>query len=343
MHVPFPAVRLAFALACAVTAMTATGAVSYHIVRDLQLPGEANFDDLRVDSSGRVFATRGTFVAVIDHDGARVLGQLADTPGVHSIAIDESTHRGYVSAGGTSRVVVFDLTSLTRITDIATTGDNPDAIVFDEKTHRVFSFNGRGRNATVIDPATNAVVGTIALAAKPEFAVTDGDGRVYVNLEDANSIAVIDAQAMSVVQRWPIEGCEGPTGLAIDRAHQRLFSTCGNKLMAVLDASDGRLVATLPIGAFVDGAAFDPANGLAFASAGDGTLTIVREDAPDRFRIVQTLATQRGARTMALDERSHRVYVASAMYVETPAAEGQPPGARFRAVPGSFKLLVIDP
>ena len=343
MHWPISAILAALALACAVTAAAATAATNYHIVRDLQLPGEANFDDLRVDSSGRVFATRGTFVAIIDHDGTRVLGQLADTPGVHSIAIDESMQRGYVTAGGASRVVVFDLTSLARITDIATTGDNPDAIVFDETTRRVFAFNGRGRNATVIDPATNAVVGTIALDAKPEFAVTDGDGRIYVNLEDANSIAAIDAQAMSVVQRFPIKGCEGPTGLAIDRAHQRLFSTCGNKLMAVLDATTGRVVATLPIGAFVDGAAYDAAKQLAFASAGDGTLTIVHEDGPERFRIVQTLATHRGARTMTLDPRSHRLYVASAIYVETPAADGQAPGPRFSAVPGSFDLLLIDP
>jgi len=336
------AANVAIAIAIAAAAVHAA-APHYHVVRELQLPGEANFDDLRVDASGRVFVARGTFVAVVDRNGTRVLGQLADTPGAHSIAIDETAQRAYVTAGRASSVVVFDLQTFAKITSIATTGDNPDAIVFDETTRRVIAFNGRGRNATVIDAATTDVVATIALDAKPEFAVTDGNGRIYVNLEDANAVAVIDARASTVTQRWPIAGCEEPTGLAIDRAHQRLFSTCGNKMMAVLDASDGRLVATLPIGAFVDGAAFDPAKQLAFASAGDGTLTIVREDAPDRFGVVQTLATQRGARTMALDERSHRVYVASAMYVETQAAEGQPPGARFSAVPGSFKLLVIDP
>jgi DNA-binding beta-propeller fold protein YncE len=333
---------LAFVLVA--VAAPANAAVHYHIVRQLQLGGEANFDDLRVDSTGRVFVARGTFVAVIDRDGTQVLGQIADTPGAHSIAFDDAAQRGYVSAGRASTVVAFDSKSLARITDIATTGENPDAIVFDATTHRVIAFNGRGRNATVIDAATHAVVGTIALDAKPEFAVTNGSGRVFVNLEDANAIAQIDAKSMAVLQRWPIAGCEEPTGLALDRAHERLFTTCGNNVMVVLDAKTGRVVASLQIGAFVDGAAFDSAKQLAFASAGDGTLTIVHEDTPDRFRVVQTLATQRGARTMTLDERSHRVYVASATYVEAPpAADGSPATPRFSAVPGSFRLLVIEP
>jgi DNA-binding beta-propeller fold protein YncE len=326
------------------SAGVATAATHYHVVRDLQLPGEANFDDVRVDATGRVFIARGTFVEVVNRDGSHAIGQLADTPGVHSIAIDDANQRGYVTAGRASSVVVFDLTTFLRITAIATTGDNPDAIVFDEPTHRVVAFNGRGRNATVIDTATNTVVGTIALDAKPEFAVSDGNGRIYVNLEDIGSVAVIDPQTMTVLQRWPIAGCQEPTGLALDRAHARLFSTCGNKIMAVLDAGTGRVVARLPIGAFVDGAAFDPDKQLAFASAGDGRLTIVHEDAPDRFRVVQTVATQRGARTMALDERSHRVYVAAALYVDAPpGADGHPASPRFVAVPGTFRLFVIEP
>jgi len=342
MRMPARVLCVAATIALTAAATAAVAGTQYHVVRELQLPGEANFDDLRVDAAGRVFVARGTFVAVVDRDGTRVLGQLADTPGVHSIAIDESAQRGYVTAGRASSVVVFDLTTFARVTAIATTGDNPDAIVYDEATRRVVAFNGHGRNATVIDPATNTVVGTIALDAKPEFAVTDGDGRIYVNLEDADSVAVIDARTMTVLQRWPIAGCEAPTGLAIDRVHRRLFATC-NERMAVLDSTTGRVVTTLPIGAFVDGAAFDPDKRLAFASAGDGTLTIVKEDGPERFRVVQTLATARGARTLALDPKTHRLYVASAMYVQTPAVAEQPAGPRFSAVPGSFKLLVIDP
>jgi outer membrane protein assembly factor BamB len=332
---------MAFAAA---TTPRADAAINYHVVRQLQLDGDANFDDLRVDASGRVFVARGAFVAVVDRDGTRVIGQLADTPGAHSIAIDDAAERGYVTAGRASTVVAFDLKSLARITDIATTGENPDAIVYEPTTHRVVAFNGRGRNATVIDTNTDAVVGTIVLDAKPEFAVTDGNGRIYVNLEDGNAVATIDAKSMAVLERWPIAGCENPTGIALDRVHDRLFTTCGNGVMVVLDAKTGRVVATLPIGAFVDGAAFDPVKQLAFASAGDGTLTIVHEDTPDRFRVVQSLTTQRGARTMALDERSHRVYVAAALYVESPPGpNGQPATPRFTAVPGTFRLFVIDP
>lgn len=324
---------------------TCAGDPHYHVASQLPLEGDANFDDLRVDSSGRVFVTRDAFVAVVDRAGTHLAGTVPDTPGAHSIAFDEDAHRGYISAGRASNVVVFDTKTLARITDIASTGDNPDAIVFDAATQRVVAFNGRGRNATVIDAKTNRVIGTIVLDAKPEFAVSDGRGRVYVNLEDANAIALIDIRALTVLARWPIDGCEGPTGLAFDRANQRLFTACGNRVMAVVEAHTGRVVTTLPIGAFVDGAAFDPGKQLAFASAGDGTLTIVHEDAPDQFRVVQTLATQRGARTMALDERSHRVYVAAALYVETPPGPDEPTAAtpRFRTVPGTFRLLVIEP
>jgi DNA-binding beta-propeller fold protein YncE len=319
-------------------------AASYHIAHELPLDGEAGFDDLKVDSSGRVFVTRGTFVQVIDADGSRVIGVIPDTPGVHSIAFAEDLGRGYISAGRSSNVIVFDLKTLARLNEIKTTGENPDAIIYDSNTHRVLSFNGRGRNATVIDAVKNEVIGTIALDAKPEFAAADDAGTVYVNLEDKNSVAAIDAKTMTILHVWPIAGCDGPTGLALDRAHRRLFSVCSNKIMAVIDAGSRRVVATVPIGGFVDGAAFDPGEGLAFASAGEGTITIVHEDAPDRFSVVQTLPTQPGARTMTLDERTHRVYVSTATYKETAPAPGAPQsGPRFTAVPGSYKLLTIEP
>jgi len=338
------AVAMCSCVLAAQTFAAGGGAVNYHITHELPLPGEAGFDDLRVDSGGRVFVTRGSLVQVIDADGAGVIGEIADTPGVHSVALADDLGRGYVSAGRTSSVVVFALISLTRLAEMKTTGDNPDAIVYETTTRRVFAFNGRGRNATVFDAMTNDVVGTIDLDAKPEFAVADGAGRVYVNLEDKNSIAAIDAKTLAILHVWPVAGCEGPTGLALDRANARLIVACSNKTMAVVDAGSGGVVTTLPIGGFADGAGFDPGTGLAFVSAGEGTLTIAHEDTPDQFTVVQTLATERGARTMTLNENTHRVYLSTATYVEAaPPAAGTQPGPRFTAVPGSFKLLVIDP
>lgn len=333
-----------FVCSWVLAAQAVAGATNYHVVRELPLPGEAAFDDLRVDPSGRIFVTRGSFVQVIDADGSAAVGEIADTPGAHSIAIADDLGRGYISAGRSSSVVVFALISLGRLAELKTTGENPDAILYEANTRRVFTFNGRGHNATVFDAMTNNVVDTIDLDAKPEFAVADGAGRVYVNLEDKNSVAAIDAKTLAVLHVWPIAGCEGPTGLAMDRANDRLIVACSNKTMAVVDSGTGHVVTTLPIGGFADGAGFDPGAGLAFASAGEGTLTIVHEDTPNRFTVVQTLATERGARTMTVNENTHRVYLSTATYVEAaPASAGTPAGPRFTAVPGSYKLLVVEP
>jgi DNA-binding beta-propeller fold protein YncE len=321
----------------------AAGAPHYRITHQVSLPGDEGWDYLSFEQGGhRLFVSHGTRVLVVDGDKLTVTGEIADTPGVHGIALAPDLGRGYVSAGRAGTVVVFELKSATRSKDIKVTGDNPDAILYDPATHRVFTFNGRGRNATAIDATTDQVVGTIALDAKPEFAVSDGKGRVYVNLEDKNSIAVLDPQKLSVLSVWPVAGCEEPSGLALDAAHGRLITVCGNKLMAIVDAASGKLLGTAPIGGGVDAAAFDPGTGLAFASCGEGVLTVVRIGASGSPEVVQSAATQRGARTLALDPEKHRVFLVTADFGPPPPATAAQPHPRPPLVPGSFRLLVLE-
>jgi DNA-binding beta-propeller fold protein YncE len=268
------------------------------------------------------------------------VGTIADTPGVHGVALADDLDRGFVSAGGSNQIVVFDLKSLARLTAIKTTGANPDAILFDRGTHRVFAFNGRGRNATVIDARTEAVIGTIPLDAKPEFAVADEVGHLFVNLEDRNAIAEIDARLLEVTRTFPLPGCEEPSGLALDRQHHRLFSVCSNNVMAIVDSRSGKLVRNAQIGAGPDAASFDPATQLVYASAGDGTLTILKEVTPDTFKLMQTLSTRPGARTMALDASSHRVFLATA---QREPIDINHPGARPKVALDTFEVLVFEP
>lgn len=316
----------------------------YHLTRTISIPGDDFWDYLSFDApNARLFVTHGTRVQVLDAHDLKLIGEIPDTPGVHGVALAHDLGRGYVSAGRSDTVVVFDLKSLATIATLKATGEVPDAILYDPFTQRVFTFNGRGRNSTVIDAVRNSVTATIPLDAKPEFAVSDEAGRVYVNLEDRNSIAEIDARKATVDKVWPIAGCEAPTGLAIDRAHHRLFTVCSNKVMAVMDTATGRVAASLPIGARVDGAAFDDREGLAFASAGDGTLTVVREESPDQFQVVQTVATQVGARTLALDGKTHRIYTVTATLSAPPPATAADPRPRPRIEAGSFVLLEISP
>ncbi len=316
----------------------------YRIAHEVSLPGDEGWDYLTFEEGGhRLFIAHGTRVQVVDTDKLALAGEIADTPGVHGIALAAELGRGYVSAGRSGVIVVFDLKTLARLKEIKTTGENPDAILYDAASQRVFTFNGRGRNATAVDARTNEVIGTIALDAKPEFAVSDGKGRIYVNLEDKNSLAVIDPQKLSVTSLWPISGCQEPSGLAIDAARQHLFPVCANKVMAVMDAASGHVLGTAPIGAGVDAAAFDPGSGLAFASCGEGTLTVVRRSASGAPQVAQSLPTRRGARTVALDARTHRIYLVTADFGAAPAATPQQPHPRPAILPGSFRLLVLEP
>jgi hypothetical protein len=313
----------------------------YRLAQPVALPGDEGWDYLAFEPGGhRLFISHGTRVLVVDADKLTPAGEIADTPGVHGIALAPEFGRGYISAGRTGAIVVFDLKTLARLKEIRTTGDNPDAILYDRATQRVFTFNGRGRNVTAVDARTDTVVGTIALDAKPEFAVSDGAGHVYVNLEDKNSIAVIDPRELKVTSVWPIEGCDEPSGLAFDTAARRLFPVCGNKVMAVVDATSGRLLGRAPIGGGVDAAAYDPGVGLVFASCGEGVLTVVKVSLAGVPAVAQSLATQRGARTLALDERTHRVFLVTASVGPTPAATAEQPHPRPPILPGSFRLLV---
>lgn len=323
----------------------ASPAPSDYVVSDrIPVPGEGGWDYLNVDAaSRRLYVSRSDKAVVLDVDSRKIVGEISPTPGIHGIAVAPNLGRGFTSNGRSSTVTVFSLTKLATTQEVKTTGENPDAILFDPYSQRVFTFNGRGNNATAIDAASATVAGTIALDGKPEFAVADGAGRIYVNIEDKSSLSAIDPKTLKVVARWPLAPCEEPSGLAIDTAHKRLFAACHNKMVAVVDSVSGKVVTTFPIGEGVDAAAFDPATGLVFASCGDGSLTIAHEDAPDRFRVVQTVSTKRGARTLALDLKTHRVYLMSADYGARPEPTADHPNPRPPIMPGTAALLVVAP
>jgi DNA-binding beta-propeller fold protein YncE len=311
------------------------------VITQLSLPGDEGWDYLTYEQHGqRLFIAHGTRVLVVDARTLTLAGEVSDTPGVHGIALAPELGRGYVSAGKANLIVVFDLKTLARLKEISTTGENPDAILYDPATQRVFTFNGRGRNATAVDARTDQVVGSIALDAKPEFAASDGAGHVYVNLEDKNSIAVIDPRALRVTAVWHIPGCEEPTGLALEKSEHWLTTVCGNRVLAVIDSRTGHLLGTAPIGSGVDATAVD--HRMAIASCGEGVLTLLKLSERGVPVVAQTISTQPGARTAALDAANQRVFLVTADFGAAPAATAQQPHARPPLVPGSFRLLVVQ-
>ncbi len=319
-------------------------APGYHVVRRVPLGGESGWDYLVADSARRrLFVTHGTHVIVLDIDRDSVIGDIPNTPGVHGVALAPDIGHGFTSNGRDSSVTVFDLATLAVVGRIAVPARNPDAILYEPTTKRVFTMNGGSSSTTAIDGATGRIVGTIALDGRPEFATADGRGTIYINLEDSSAVVALDARSLTIRARWPLAPCEEPTGMAIDRASSRLVVGCGNHQMAVLDATTGRVLTTLPIGAGVDATAFDPATHLAFSSNGEGTITVAREENPDRFRIIESVATQRGARTMTLDPRTHMLYTVTATFGPRPAPTPEQPRPRPSIVRGSFVLLVLAP
>jgi DNA-binding beta-propeller fold protein YncE len=337
-----PGLLAALGLLC-VTA-SAAALPQYRIEQTVKLPGDGGWDYLTFDAVGqRLFLARSTRVEVIDTRQLVHVGEIAATPGVHGIALAQDLGRGYISAGASSTIVVFDLKTLERVKDIKSTGENPDSIVYDPATQRVFAFNGRSRSATVIDAVSNEVVGTIALDAKPEEARADGTGKVFVNLEDKNSVAVIDARTLRIVSVIALTGCDSPSGLALNVAAQRLFAVCDNHVMVAVDVTTGRLLGSAPIGGSADGAGYDAGARLAFASCGEGVLSVVASGSDGAPQLVQTVPTQRGARTMALDEQHHRVFLVTADYGATAAPTAEHPHPRPTILPGTFRLLVIAP
>jgi YVTN family beta-propeller protein len=330
------------ALLCAAAVGRAQSTAGYKIVQKALLGGEGGWDYLLVDAPARrLYVTRGTHVSVFDADTLKPVGEIENTEGVHGVAVAPDLGRGYASNGRASSITIFDLKTLKTLEEVKSTGENPDAILYDAASKRVFAFNGRSGSATVLDAASGKVLATIALGGKPEFAASDEEGRVYVNLEDRSEIVAIDSRKAEVLKHWPLSPCEEPTGLAIDRAHKRLFVGCGNRLMVVVNAATGNIVASVPIGAGVDAAAFDPGTALAFSSNGEGTLTVVREDSPEKFSVLENVPTQRGARTMALDEKTHRIFLVTAEFGPRPEATAAQPRPRPPILPGTFTLLVV--
>src|ERR1035437_1143894 len=313
----------------------------YHLIKEIPVGGEGGWDALTVDSAAqRLYVSHAARVVVIDLAKDQVAGEITNTPGVHGIAVAPKLNRGFTSNGRENKVSIVDLKTLQTLSKVDT-GTNPDAIFFEPGQKEVYAFNGRGQSATVIDAKSGKVVATIPLGGQPEFAEADpGAHRVFNNLEDKSEVAVIDTRTHSVTNRWPIAPGEEASGIAIDVKHHRLFLGCGNKLMVMMDSTSGKVVATVPIGPGVDGSAFDPETQLAFASCGDGTTTIAHEDTPDKLNVVQTLKTERGSRTIALDPKTHKIYLPTAQFEPQPEPAAGSPRQRPKMVPGTFKILV---
>jgi len=314
---------------------------NYRLLKKVVLGGEGGWDYLICDSaSRRIYISRGTHVMVVDADSYAVVGDIPGTDGVHGITLAPELERGFTSNGHANTVTIFDLKTL-KILGTAPTGNGPDAIIYDPASKRVFTFNGHGGDATAIDAASGKPAGTVALGGKPEFAAADGRGHIYNNLEDKSELLQIDAGKLTVTVRWPLAPCEEPSGLAIDPKHRRLFAGCQNQMMAVVDADSGKVLATPAIGQGVDANAFDPGAQLALSSNGDGTLNIVHEDSPEKFTPVASVPTQRGARTMALDLKTHRIFLVTAEFGPPPEPSADHPHPRPQAIPGTFTLMVL--
>jgi YVTN family beta-propeller protein len=293
-------------------ASSVLAADGYKIIKKISIPGQGGWDYLTVDEANRrLYVSHGTQVEVLDVDSGEVVGKVAPTPGVHGIAIANDVGRGFVSNGQSDSVTIFDLKTLKSLSEVPA-GKKPDGIIFDPATSRVFAFNGGSNSATAIDAASGKVAGTINLGGGPEFAAADGNGFVYDNLEDESQVVKIDSRNLKVVDRWPTAPCSSPSSMAIDREHRRLFVGCRSKVMAVFNLDTGKVITTLPIGDHVDASAFDPATSLIFNSNGEGTISIFHEDSPDQYSAVETVKTLPRAKTMALDPKTHQLFLSTA-------------------------------
>jgi YVTN family beta-propeller protein len=334
------------AIGCAVACLSATAIADdlYKFVDEIPIGGEDGWDILTIDAAARrLYLSHATKVVVVDLEKNAVVGEIGDTPGVHGFLAVPEVGRGFSSNGKENKASVVDLKTLRTISKIDT-GESPDALVYDSKHGEVYIFNHRGSSVTVIDARTSKVAATISLGGEPEFAAVDSaSDRVYVNIEDKSEVAAIDTAKHEVVAHWPLAPGEEPSGIALDAAHHRLFSTCHNKMMTMLDTQSGKVVGTAPIGTGVDGAAFDDSTQLAFASCGEGVTTILKEETPEKLSVIQTLKTERSARTMALDPKTHRIYLPSAQF--EPASSPSPGSSpsRPKIVPNTLKLLIYGP
>jgi YVTN family beta-propeller protein len=323
-------------------ALAAPQGSGYHLVKKVVLGGEGGWDYVNANpDTHRVYISRGTHIMVLDPDG-KVVGDIPNLKGTHGAALVPELNRGYSSNGQSNSVTIFDLKTLQVIKEVPLpAAQGPDGYLYDPTSKRVFVFNARSQDATGIDAETGEVAGTVPLGGKPEAAVADGQGHIFVNNEDKTLLVEFDSKTFKVLNNRPIDGCESPSGLAIDTAHKRVFVGCHNQQMVVVDYTAGKSVAKIPIGTGIDATWFDPGTQLAFSSCGDGTITAAHEDSPDKYTVVDTIKTQQGARTMALDTGNHMIYTVTAEFGPTPAASPENPRPRPAIVPNTFTLLIF--
>lgn len=334
-------------LACTLLLTFAAGAYAapqgstYKVLRRMPVGGEGGWDYLTVDpDSHRIYISRGTHVMVVDEISGKVVGDIPDTKGVHGIAIAADLGKGFTSNGGTASVTMFDLKTLKPISDVKPTGEDPDSIIYDPATKRVFTFNGKNANATAIDATTGKIVGTVKLSGKPEEPALDGKGNLFVNIEDKSELTEFDTKTLAVKGSWPLAPCEGPSALAYDAGHRRLFAAC-DKVMVVVNADTGKVVASPPIGGDPDGNSYDPATGLLFAACREGLISILHQDSPDKYSAVANLTTQYGTRTMTLDPKTHHVFTVTADFKPAGPPTADNPRPRPQPIAGSFVVLEL--
>ena len=329
--------HIAFALVLAAAWLFAQPSPPYRVTRTYTLGGDGGWDYIVPDAPNhRLFIARQNRVMVVDEESGKLLGEVTGINGAHGTAVVDTTGHGFATSGNDQSVVMFDLKTFQPLGRIPAAED-ADAIIYDRASGRVFTFNGDAHSSTVIDPKSGKLITNIPLGGKPEYGAPAGDGKVYANLTDTSEVVEIDAKTATVARRWSTAPCKQPVSMAIDGTHHRLFSGCRSGVMAISDYEAGNVVTTVRSGAGVDGAGFDAASGNAFASNADGTLTVIHQDAPDRYRVVQNLETPQGSRNMGLDPTNHRVFVASAKFGPVPAG-----GRRGPVLPGSFSLMVIE-
>ena len=321
-------------------ALLAQSSPSYRVTQTYTLGGDGRWDYIVPDPPNhRLFIARENRVMVVDEDRGTLLGEVTGIQGAHGTALAGATGHGFATSGNDQSVVMFDLKSF-KVLGRIPAAEDADAILYDGASNRVFTLNGDAHSSTVIDPRAGTLITNIPLGGKPEYGASAGDGKVYANLTDTSEVVEIDARTATVARRWSTAPCKQPVSMALDTAHHRLFSGCRSGMMAISDYQNGKVVATVPIGTGVDGAGFDAASGNAFASNADGTLTVIHQDAPDQYRVIENVQTPQGARNMGLDPTNHRVFIVSAQFAPAPA--GAPGRGRPPVLPGSFTLMVVE-
>jgi DNA-binding beta-propeller fold protein YncE len=332
-------IALSLTLAAA-AALLAQSSPSYRVTQTYTLGGDGRWDYIVPDPPNhRLFIARENRVIVVDEDRGTLLGAVTGIQGAHGTALAEATGHGFATSGNDRSVVMFDLKTF-KVLGRIPAAEDADAILYDGASNRVFTLNGDAHSSTVIDPRAGTLITNIPLGGKPEYGASAGDGKVYANLTDTSEVVEIDARTATVARRWSTAPCKQPVSMALDTAHHRLFSGCRSGVMAISDYQNGKVVATVPIGTGVDGAGFDAASGNAFASNADGTLTVIHQDAPDQYRVIENVQTPQGARNMGLDPTNHRVFIVSAQFAPAPA--GAPGRGRPPVLPGSFTLMVVE-